>query len=156
MFKNHYQYRHQKEVKARRVASNTAPSNSIIADPSSTVLDAHTQDEIGKMARGNFMGLVREFGPCDYFILHNDEAIDKMQARIKANAEPGCAPSGGGLLRAAQSKAWEECQDKERYEEMARNHDPELCVIFIRRFAAPLTQSLSVFEVSFPLSYVSL
>ncbi|TEB34487.1 hypothetical protein FA13DRAFT_1788915 [Coprinellus micaceus] len=126
MFKNHYQYYHQKDVNARRAALNTPPSNSIIADSSSTVLDAYTQDEISKIARDNFMGLVGEFGPCDYFILHNDEAIAKMQVQIEASAHPGCPPRGGGLLKAAQSRAWEECEDKERYEEMARNHDPEL------------------------------
>ncbi|TEB30013.1 hypothetical protein FA13DRAFT_1792899, partial [Coprinellus micaceus] len=126
MFKNHYQYYHQKDVNARRAALNTPPSNSIIADSSSTVLDAYTQDEISKIARDNFMGLVGEFGPRDYFILHNDEAIAKMQVQIEASAHPGCPPRGGGLLKAAQSRAWEECEDKERYEEMARNHDPEL------------------------------
>jgi hypothetical protein len=77
------------------------------------------------------MGLVGEFGPRDYFILHNDEAIAKMQVQIEASAHPGCPPRGGGLLKAAQSRAWEECEDKERYEEMARNHDPELYVTFL-------------------------
>ncbi|TEB27165.1 hypothetical protein FA13DRAFT_1884506 [Coprinellus micaceus] len=124
-FKNHYQYHHVKNIKARRAANSTLAPNTVTS-PGLIVLDSRTQEEIGKMARAHFMSMVGSFGGRDYFILHNEKAINDMKEQVKADAEPGSVPQGGGLLNAARTRAWEECGDKEKYEEMARNHNPQL------------------------------
>ena len=99
------------------------------------------------------MNMVGSFGARDYFILHNEKAINDMKDRIKADAEPGCAPQGRGLPNAAKAKAWEECENKEKYEEMAQNHDPQLYVVLVTSPAnsTDLHIFLIVFETAFLL-----
>jgi hypothetical protein len=154
-FKNHYQYHHVKNIKARRAANSTLAPNTVTS-PGLIVLDSRTQEEIGKMARAHFMSMVGSFGGRDYFILHNEKAINDMKERVKADAEPGSVPQGGGLLNAARTRAWEECGDKEKYEEMARNHNPQLYAVFV---ASPLNSThlhtlIIAFETTFLLCYL--
>lgn len=72
-----------------------------------------------KLIRNTWLWAIGKQTPREVFAELNQELIDLKKEEIKA--EPGNNAFGGGLLNAAITRAWDECEDKEKYAEMAED-----------------------------------
>lgn len=115
MFKNRYSAHHLKRVQANREQHRKAltPLDDI------PVLDSRHQEEIAQMMRSTWMTVIQKPKARDVFLEHNEELVEEKKLAIQA--EPGNQAFAGGLHNAAAARAWDECMEKEKYEELANS-----------------------------------
>lgn len=126
MFKNRYTTTHRSRVDANRVQARAGTTPAASVGPT---LSAHDSDKLGKLMQRTWMSMIGEESPREIFLEQNAQIVEEKKAEIEA--EPGNKAFAAGLQNAAESRAWHECDDKERYEELARVPvSRETCVRF--------------------------
>lgn len=115
MLKNWYSAHHLKRVQGNRERAERAPAPS----NDTTVLDPHHQKEIAKMMRSTWMSVIQKPKARELFLEQNEELV--AQKKMEIQAEPDNRAFAGGLQSAAASRAWDECEEKEKYEELANS-----------------------------------
>lgn len=118
MYRNRYNYHYRKIIEANQQARNQ-PIVPPVAAPADSTCDVQTM----KLIRSTWLRAIGKQTPREVFAELNQDLIDLKKEEIKA--EPGNTASGGGVLNAAITRAWDECEDKEKYIEMAEGSDIE-------------------------------
>lgn len=114
VYHNRYRYHYKDLVEANRQAHATPHS---VTHPTTApnINDAQSL----KLVRGTWLRMIGMAKPCDIFVEYHPELIELKKNEIQQ--EPGNIAFAGGLHNTAVSRAWAECDNKAKYEEMAND-----------------------------------